>query len=100
MVNLLQAAPELARRLVTSPMVSLAYHTRAPLPYIVGTLLHSALALAPALAAELEVDRSERRLAFYCVASLRSAARTAAKIAAGSAGLRPVAYAMWNRRPR
>src|SRR5688572_479697 len=33
MVDLLQGAPELARRLVGSPMVSLGYHTRAPLPY-------------------------------------------------------------------
>ena len=33
MVDLLQGVPELARRLVRSPMVSLGYHTRAPLPY-------------------------------------------------------------------
>ncbi|MGE3274794.1 MAG: hypothetical protein AB7O67_06760 [Vicinamibacterales bacterium] len=36
MVDLLQQAPDLARRLVTSPVVSLAYHTRAPLPYRVN----------------------------------------------------------------
>ena len=36
MVDLLQGVPDLARRLVTSPMVSLAYHTRAPLPYRVN----------------------------------------------------------------
>jgi hypothetical protein len=36
MVDLLQRVPELARRLVTSPVVSLAYHTRAPLPYRVN----------------------------------------------------------------
>jgi hypothetical protein len=36
MVDLLQGVPELARRLITSPMVSLAYHTRAPLPYRVS----------------------------------------------------------------
>ncbi|MGE0040973.1 MAG: hypothetical protein AB7H88_04770 [Vicinamibacterales bacterium] len=36
MVDLLQGAGDLARRLVTSPVVSLAYHTRAPLPYRVN----------------------------------------------------------------
>lgn len=36
MVDLLQAVPDLAWRLVTSPVVSLAYHTRAPLPYRVN----------------------------------------------------------------
>jgi len=36
MVDLLQSAPIIARRLVTSPVVSLSYHTRAPAPYHVN----------------------------------------------------------------
>lgn len=36
MVDLLQQAPDIARRLVTSPMVCLNYHTRPPQPYHVN----------------------------------------------------------------
>ena len=36
MVDLLQGAPDVARRLVTSPMVCLNYHTRPPMPYHVN----------------------------------------------------------------
>ena len=36
MVDLLQQSPDLARRLVTSPMVCLNYHTRPPQPYHVN----------------------------------------------------------------
>jgi hypothetical protein len=48
MVDLLQGAPDIARRLVTSPVVSLSYHTRPPAPHHVNYDWYGLAGLSPA----------------------------------------------------